>query len=127
MFTFGPGNMYEQVLLKPSEFQFPENMRMLCLGASKCGKTSYIVNVLANRLVLFPKQYDKIFYISPNLSVQHLSHENKLCESIKAAAHPIEVVFESKIPDVDGMLSMVDSEESRVLIILDDFHDFEQQ
>ena len=114
--------MHEEIKLDIMNYnKFPPQLRMLLVGSSQVGKTSFIKKCLQFKSQLFCQLPSKIYYISPNLLESHLLHENDFTEELKLLANPIPIEFADSIPEVSEILEYVQHPKDKILIILDDF------
>ena len=114
--------MLETIKLNKSNFCFARNLRLLLIGPSQSGKTSWIFNFIKYRHQLCVKDYTLICYASPNLANSYLSHEQKFMDKLRDVSSPTEVRFLSEIPDMESIAEYVEDPNSKILMIIDDFH-----
>ena len=140
--------MFEQLKLAPSEFKFPACLRGLLIGPSQVvgdfshkvyhffisslslslslnqGKTTFLKDFLKNKDQMLVKAYTVIIYVSPNLddNAANLMSEAKLLQEFRELAKPAHFDSLSSIPTLEKIMSYVQDESSKVLLLLDDFN-----
>lgn len=94
-----------------SSFTLSTPIRLLCVGASGCGKSTFITNLVLNRAEIFDAPIDKVLYCAAyETSLPDALKRDKIVEFHQGT--PTEEVFEA-IESTDGKLG-------HTLIICDD-------
>lgn len=98
---------------KAEMIQIPLPMRLLVVGPSSSGKSSFIATMIKKRKELFDKEFQKIYYCS--------KFETSVPPEL---ADEKSIIFHKGIPDEEMIENKEALEEGRhVLIVLDDLHE----
>ena len=83
------------------------------------------MDVLRHKDAMLVRGYSHIVYVSPNLAsnAATLNHEQRFLNTLRELAHPVPIDFLEAIPTVEFMLSYIQDESSKVLLMLDDFNE----
>ena len=114
--------MFEEIKLDPNNFRFSSQLRLILIGASQSGKTSWIRQFLKWRHQLCVKPYSLIIYASPNLATSNLRHEHDFIDSFRELCAPTECQFLSQLPDLETISEYINQPDGKVCFIADDFH-----
>ena len=113
--------MYETIHLPKSSFMFSKNLRMMVIGSSGSGKSTFIKNFLRWKGLLCKQTYSHVIWASPNLGSTYIAEDAALMEEVKVLAEPAECIFIDHIPSVEEMVQYTDQSENRTLVVCDDF------
>ena len=100
---------------------FNKNLRLMVVGSSQCGKSTFIKNLLRWKSEVCPGNYNHVIFAAPTLGSSYLAEEAALMEEIRQCAAPAEVHFMDRIPTISEMTEHIDHSDNRTLVICDDF------
>ena len=115
--------MVQKINLSSADLKLPRRLRGLLIGPSGAGKTQFMKQILRFQNEMLVEPYTKYVYCSPNLEETFLTHEHKLMNEMRELAAPATVEFYPALPTLEQIYGFVDSEQSRVLLLLDDFNE----
>ena len=112
--------------LCPQDFCLPKNLRMLLIGGSGVGKSTYMLQMVKHRESIFAQHYSKILFCSPNLKEGMCApRDQKFMTDMESFASPLPVVWFDHFITLEELMAETQYEESedhnRVLLFVDDF------
>ena len=115
--------MLQKIDLKVDDCMImPKNARALAIGPSSAGKSTFFLNCIRYRNLIFPQEFTSIIYVNPN--AQHfLPHDEEYIEKLRTAAEPVHLEVLGSIPTIDTLLSYVPDSSKSLLVLFDDMNE----
>ena len=113
----------DKVELPSSSVKLPKNLRLLVIGASESGKSTFLANLIKHKETVFPEPYAKFIFCSPHFDSSYAgSRDQSYQKNLEEWSKPSEIVFYNKIIIKEELLEQADTAQpGRLLLIIDDF------
>lgn len=113
-----------EITLEKKTLKLPKHLRLISLGASGSGKSTFFKNILKHRRTLLSTIYKGIIYCSPNYAFHKITEKDKeFQEEIKKYTEGLKVVFIDYLPTIEQLEEIKPDPNDPYLIIIDDFEE----